>query len=237
MNPKPHRRSQRWLALLACVPVWALAAGSATFDSGGGDTSRMHWQDAQTVRMDMADGDGHMVLRQGKLYMVSAQAGSGIPPVLEIGSMMQGFAQAFDAGNGDPNVAEALSSRVQSVQKTGKTETVAGIRGEVHNIVFVDSQGKTDQVQAVLTSDGQVVEMTEAYLAFTGAMIGSERVADFSQAMPKGQRGLLRLGDDLRVQAISGQSPDAKLFELPAAPVSMGDMMKGLMQQMPRPQQ
>lgn len=234
MNLKPHRRSRLWLALWACAPAWALAAGSATLDSGGGDTSRLHWQDAQTVRMDMADGEGHMVLRQGKLYMVNPQAGSGMPPVLEIGAMMQGFAQAFDAGDGDQAVAQALSSRVQSVKQTGQTETVAGIQGEVHEVVFVDSQGKTDQVQAVFTSDAQVVEMTAAYLAFTGAMIGPERVADFSQAMPKGQRGLLRLGDDLRVQSISGQGPDAGLFELPAAPVSMGDMMKGLVQQIPQ---
>lgn len=233
MNPKPQRLSRLWLVLAACAPVWALAAGSATFDSGGGDTSHLRWQDAQTVRMDMADGEGHMVLRQGKLYMVNPQAAkSGMPPVMEIGAMMQGFAQAFDAGNGDQAVAQALSSRVQSVKKTGKTETVAGIQGEVYDLVFTDRQGKTDRVQAVFTSDAQAVEMTEAYLAFTGALIGPERVADFSQAMPKGQRGLLRLGDDMRVQTISRQGPGAELFELPAAPVNMNEMMKGVMQQM-----
>lgn len=232
---KQRNRQKRALALALALlaPLPLLAAGSATL-ANGSEVNTLAWQDAQTVRMDLSTEDGYMLLRDGKVYMVNPQATGGMPPVMEVGSMMQGMVEAFAD---DDSAASPLSHRIESIRSTGKKETVAGITGEVHDVVFTDDQGKTDSTQMVLTGDPLAVEMTEAYVALTGAMLGPERMAEFRDALPKARRGLLRVGDDLVVQAIGKEAPEAEAFELPAEPMNMGDMMKELMKQMQQPSQ
>lgn len=218
------------LAALALTPLPLLAAGSATIKSGA-EISEISWLDTQTVRMDLAAEGGYMVLREGKIYMVYTDPEGGMPPVMEVGDMMQGLVEALANDDDMNDSASPLSQRTASVEKTGKTETVAGIKGDVYDVAFVDGKGETSHQTVVLTSDALVTEMTTAYFAVSGAMMGSERVAEFTDALPRKQRGLLRMGDDMVLQAISKEAPTANAFELPAEPVNFGDMMKGLMEQ------
>ena len=215
------------LALTVLTPLPLLAAGSATIKNGD-DVSRMSWQDPQTVRTDTATEDAYMVLRDGKTYLVSTQIDSGMPPVMEVGDMVQGLADALDE-DGALTSPSARTPRIESVRKTGRTETVAGIQGDVYDVTLVDDQGETSHQSMVLTSDALATEMTAAYFAISGSIVGTERVAEFTDALPARQRGLLRLGDDIVVQAISSAAPAADTFELPAEPVNFGDLMKELM--------
>lgn len=230
-NPK-NRRLSLVLALATFVPLPLLAAGTATIDNGE-EVNNLYWQDAQTVRMDMSAESSYMLLRDGKTYIVDPDADASMPPVMEVGAMMRGMVDAFAD---DEEAASPLLNRIESVKKTGKTETIAGIKGDVYEAVSRDRKGQAENTQLVLTSDPLVVEMTEAYLAYSASMLGPERIAEIRNALPKGKRGLLRAGDDMVVQAVSKDKPAADMFELPAEPVNFGDMMKHLMEQAQQPQ-
>lgn len=220
-----HRLSALPFALALLAPLPLLAAGTATLDNGN-ESNEFVWQDTQTARINLPAEDGYMVLREGKLYMVNTNAGSGMPPVVEIGDMMQGMVEAF------ADDASPLSQKVDSLTKTGQTETIAGIKGDLYDVVLVNDQGETRSDQLVLTGDALAVEMTAAYLAVSEALVGAKRVDAFREALPKGQRGLLRLGDDMSVQSLSKDQPATDAFDLPAEPVDFANMMQQMMEQM-----
>ncbi|TEA79326.1 hypothetical protein [Allopusillimonas ginsengisoli] len=217
------------LLTIALGPLCAWAAGTATITTDG-ESNTMSWLNSNTIRFDMPSTDGsYMIARDGKAYMVSTEAAGGMPPVMEIGGMMQGFGEMANSEEGGK--ASPLAMRITSIEATGKKETVAGLDGDVYELTSTDNKGKSQTVQAVFTSDPLAVEMTAAYLALSEAMVGAERVAEFKNALPKDKRGLLRMGDDMVVQSIADTPPAPAAFELPAKPVNMGDMMKQLMKQ------
>lgn len=227
-----HRPFTRYAALLtlALSPLYACAAGTATIETDG-ESSTIAWLNNSTIRVDMPFAyGGYMVARDGKIYMVSTNSTGGMPPVMEIGGMMQGFAAMGNKAGGDS--AGPLAKDVTSIKATGKKETVAGIDGEVYELTTTDQQGHSQTLQAVFTDDPLVVEMTAAYLAFSEAMVGPKVIADFKSALPKSKRGLLRVGDEMVLQSIAADPPSASVFELPAKPMNIGDMMKDLMKQL-----
>lgn len=217
-------------ALLALAPLPLLAAGTATLNTGSGNVD-LSWHDAQTLRMHTAQSPGYMLLREGKIYMVNPE-GSGMPPVLELSSMMQGLMQG-DGQQNDP-LSTALSTRVESVKPMGRKETVAGMAGEVYALTTTDDSGQSKTQEAVLSGNALAVEMTQAFMNLHAAMVGEEKPQQFLEALPGGQRGVLRVGQDMVVHALSGDAPAAADFDLPAAPMDMGSMMQQMMKQMQR---
>lgn len=227
-----HRSLTMHAAMLAIAlsPVFAWAAGTATIETEG-ERNTITWLNSNTIRVDMpTTDDGYMLARDGKVYVVSPDATEGMPSVMEIGDMMQGFAEMGNIAEDDN--AGPLAVRITSVKATGKKESVAGIDGDVYEVTTTDKQGKTETMQAVFTDDPLTIEMTAAYLAITEAMVGAEMMADFVNALPKNKGGVLRMGDTMTVQSIAANAPPASAFELPAKPVNMGDMMKELMKQL-----
>lgn len=216
--------------LMTLTPLSVWAAGTATIQTGS-DDSTMAWLDSNTVRFNppMAQGS-YMIAREGKIYMVNPAA-SGMPQVMEMGDMMQGFAKMGQAQN--PSI---LDTRIQSVKATGKTETIAGMKGEVYQVTTVDGKGQTKTAEAVFTNNPLAVEMTAAFLSFSASMAGKDNVAKFKDALPKGKHGLLRMGSDMVVKSISKDALAASEFELPGKPVNMGNLMKGLMEQIQKHQ-
>src|SRR5690606_5864175 len=93
-EPTMKHRSLAMRAALVTItlsPLCAWAAGTATITTGG-ESNTMAWLNSNTIRFDMPSTDGsYMISRDGKVYMVSPEAAGGMPPVMEIGGMMQGF--------------------------------------------------------------------------------------------------------------------------------------------------
>lgn len=215
--------------MIALSPLGARAAGTATIETGG-QSNTMVWLNLNTIRFDIPSADdSYIVARDGKIYMVNTAAGGDMPHVMEIGGMMQGLAQMGSSPQSDKT--SPLAMRITSIKATGKEETVAGIEGEVYELTTTDNKGKSRATQAVFTDDPLVVEMTAAYLAFTEALMGAEAMTEFKTALPKGKSGLLRAGNDMVVQSIDADRPAANMFELPAEPVNISDMIKQLSQQ------
>lgn len=218
------------LAFMAamCLPLPLLAAGSATLQSED-ETLEMAWLDAQTVRIDfdLEGQDGYLIVRDGKTYMVNPDAPAGMPAVMEISGMLEAL---MDSSDDDELFSTMMSSEVKSIQKTGDKETIAGIDGEVYELTMEDGDGETETVQTVFTSDPLVMEMTDAFFAFSAGTVGAAVTDKYKQALPAKQYGLLRVDDNIKLKSIRADTLDAAAFELPSAPVDMSSMMKQLLE-------
>lgn len=206
-----------WLLLLIflATPLAALAGGTATVQSGASSTDKLSvkWRDTANMRLQQAGKTQYFLMRDGKGYVVMSRDGK--PRVFDVSSMgpmiraMSKDKPGFVSGSFEP---------------TGKSETVAGIRGHVYHATWTDAQGKHEG-EAVLTSDPRVVEMTRGYLALVDSIgAGDDAASHFN--LPASESGLLRLGDQFRVLSISGDTPPAEDFKLPAKPMSLMDMIK-----------
>lgn len=212
------------LAVLALTPLAALAAGSATINFSG-ETGQIHWQDANTVRMDMED-EGHLLLKNQRLYAINTAA-DDMPPVMDMTDMKEMITGLVE---GEHDALSDLTAKIKSVRKTGANRTLAGIRGEVYEITVVTGHGETETHEAVLTSDPIVTELTEAYFGVMGTFTGVEHLDKLKAALPAGKQGILQLSDSFEVQSLERTAP-AGAFELPAEPVSFGGMMQDMMKE------
>lgn len=222
-----------FILLLPCV---ALAGGKATLISknepmqvggksigGGSSTMTLTWQDASTMRMDMDEkGDAAIIKRDGKTYSISRS--NGETQVMDMSAMMK----MMQAMGGEAAQTQNPFGGINSIKATGKTETVAGIKGRVYHMTWTNPGGSRESGDAVLTDDPLVVEMTRAYLGSMSGMTDADTAANWEDALPGKDRGLLRMGDQMRVDSISRADPPASTFELPAKPVDMKKLMRGM---------
>lgn len=218
---------RRILLLLAAVPTVAFAGGTATLQTGaeGGRHSVMMniaWQNEQTFRMQAEGQPAYFIVRDGKAYSVSMH--NGQPMVMDMGAMMS---MMRGQGGGPAGANRPTIPEPGSFEATGKTETVAGVKGRVYRVQWTDEDGRRRTQDVVLTDDPVVVEMTRAYFGAIGSMFGGDDPQRFADAMPGDDTGMLRAGDDFRVTAISGENPPDSRFELPAPPMDLQQMMGG----------
>lgn len=226
------------LALMIAPPT--IAGGTAVIESSTETpaissrsaapamTSRTEvaWRDDGMLRFGSAGEPPYMVIRDGSAYSVM-QAG-GQTRVLEWSSM----ADLMPGGGQDEGATETAFGSVDAVEATGEREAVAGVEGEVHRLTTTGRNGETVTQEWVLISDPLVTELTGAYWEALSAMSGAETtdtaLGQMQAALPEDRRGLLRAGDGFRLVSISTDDPAPELFELPAEPMSIQDMMQGI---------
>ncbi|MFA5522291.1 MAG: hypothetical protein WCY98_10245 [Castellaniella sp.] len=218
------------VVLSALLPLAAVAAGQATFDADS-DRVVLFWDDSGKLRIDLPDEDeGYMIARDGKMYMVMEDDGETM--VMEVGGMIAMAADFMDGGD-----VSLLDVSLSGLKPTGARETHAGIEGRVYTGTITESKGKQRAVELVLADHPLANELTDTYLRLLETLFGAERARTVSAALPAKERGVLRVDDEMRLASISGNTPAAELFELPAAPSSLADMFKGLAEQMQQLQQ
>ncbi|MCK5769843.1 hypothetical protein [Algiphilus sp.] len=194
---------------LAAAP--ALAGGSATIASEGNSMTMEYRGDM--VRMGApGEADGYTIIRDERMYTVTGGT------VIDATSMMKAFASAAT-----PQPSETVA-RFHGLESTGRSETVAGISGEVYMLDFTDSDGRRQQKEVVLSSDARVRDLQSAFMNMTRTMakatdIDMQGADDYADAL--GNRGVLRMGNEMRVTEISGSAPSAARFELPSEPQRM----------------
>lgn len=203
-------------ALLASASV--AQAGTATImGQGSSRPSTLEYRGADKLRM-ATDAQGYLLNRDGKLYMV--QGSQGKETVIDAGNMLGKFGASTPKG---PN-----PSKIISLKKTGQSEKVAGIKGEVWSMRFVDSDGKQQDTDLVLSKDARVRELRDAMHGFTLALLGNDAngVAAAERMITELKqrgRGILRFGSDMTVTEITGTKVAKSRFELPAEPMAMPD--------------
>lgn len=209
------------LSLAACAIPGLATAGTAVIEGGSGtDTSRMALEYRPgLLRMQPQSGeDGTAIVRDGKIYSIAGGM------VIEISAVMGQLGQAMMQGTG---TGPDKVGRFISLKNTGRTETVAGIKGEIHDIQYEDEDGQLVTEQMVLTRDKRAREMREALemMATTlrTALQHPETAEEKKLAAAFSSYGMLRYGNDFRVISLTDDTPAASRFELPAAPTQLPD--------------
>ncbi|MDN5844039.1 MAG: hypothetical protein L0H54_11420 [Alcaligenaceae bacterium] len=212
---------------MASLPMLASAAGTATIEgkSMSDGPITIMWQDDGALRInpDPNAPENYMIVRDGKVYNVSR--GDGKPMVMEVGGMLKAFgAMAADSQKGE----QAIPAGIESVEATGKSETVAGIEGHVYKVTTVNADGTKKTGEVVLSSDPRATEMTEMYMTTMLSIFAQSDPQAILDALPDDERGMLRYDQDYYLTSISGDAPAADQFKLPAKPTNLADMLKNL---------
>jgi len=126
-------------------------------------------------------------------------------------------------------------AEVKSLKDTGKTETIAGIQGNLYTLEYLDHEGNAKTTDAVLSKDSKAREFTKTMYAIAttlrdemGTGEAQNKVAGtgalWKQIDEQGL-GLLRFGQGLTVSKLDDSTPDKSRFELPAAVTPINSMM------------
>lgn len=203
-------------ALLSLVISPLTWAGQAEVVNTGGAVSQLEYRGEDFLRIS-DKSNGYMLHRQGKLFVVSGEPGN--ETVMDASSMMRMAGGSMQKGLS--NVGQ-----IQSLKKTARSETVAGIRGEVWTLVQTDSKGRTKTTELVMSADKRVREFRDAMFAFSRTMLVSsgKDSADADEMiaeLKKRGRGVLRFGDEMTVRSIDGNKVAMERFDLPAEPMAM----------------
>lgn len=187
----------------------------------GSATQTIYYADKQHIRLDMGSAGQRKVsmMKLGdKVYSIT---GKVVQDLSQLSEMMASM-----------GMAKKKSHEAQAPIKfedTGKTETIAGIRGKVYR--FVDN-GKRHEVVLGQNRDLQdaALGMVEITKAATGMMPFGPSSRIQQDASIKSM-ALLRLDDRVRLQSINTRTVPAATFKLPSKPQEMGGMggfMKGI---------
>jgi hypothetical protein len=149
--------------------------------------------------------------------------------------MMKNFANVAPQA-----VQTDIRGRVIKFESTGKSETVAGIKGEVYEVQFEDENGEVQSGDMVLSSDPRAREFRDALFLMMGVatQLASPEAAEATDEMQKRLRdknlGVLRYGEDFTVSSIDSKAVDDARFALPAEPLNLdglGAMLGGMTSQ------
>lgn len=217
-------------AILA-FPLAAFAGGKAVIEAkGAGMPGRPHptasrmtvsWRDANTARIQEAGQKDYLLLRNGKAYSVNYEAGHA-----RVMDMRQVFGFMHRGGQ-----KKNSAGKIDKVTRTGRSQTVAGIRGDVYRVTAEGANGKPKTQEWVLTDNPTVVAVTTAYMNAVKGMFPAGHNSDFVRRWQRGlahaEKGILKAGDSYRIVSVSDTAPPASRFALPAKPMNMQQMMGG----------
>lgn len=198
------------LVIGLCVSVMAQADAYGVFEMPGQTRTEVYYQDDDHIRIN-AGQDGYMLVSGDKMYSVMTQGGKKVAmDMSEMGKAMSQFSQGNRSGDS--------SSEDVEIRSTGKTETVAGFEGHVHEVSI---DGRT--LEVVLSDNTRVVAATQGFLKAmvrAGQMLDPEDSGSTRKMLKDldetGYGGILRQKGGLTlVKAEEVDKPDS-FYELPS---------------------
>lgn len=195
-----------------------------------GDGEIFHAQFSDTkMRVPSPEENGWVLFDQGRIYAVATDGDT--PRVIDLTAMagMTGGVQGLQMFSGVDMSGDNISFK-----DLKRTETIAGIEGHVYQVTVVEDDGSKSQTEAVFT-DSKVVKSAFDHLmkALSAVDNATEQTWQKLGKDQLGNRtGMLRYGNQWQIESIDDKAVDAKLFELPAKPMSMQDMMREAMKGM-----
>jgi len=189
----------------------------------GNGTQTIKYRDKQHVRVDMNNGINKIsMLKLGnKVYAIT-------------GKVVQDMSQltALMASMGKGNKRSHKKPSPIKYKNTGKTETIAGIKGKVYRFI---EKGKQHEIVLGRNNDLQnavlgVIEITKV----GSSMMPDDGMKQMQHDASLKNMAMLRLDNVVRLQSIKTTSIPDLSFKLPSEPQQMGgigSMMKGLLGQ------
>ena len=177
--------------------------------------TKMSFEFGDDITRWNAGEDNYFLVSEDEQYIVSRTEEGW--QVLEIGSMTKALI-SFASGYAEQMTG---STEAGELEPTGRTERVAGIKGEVYR--YYDEEEKTE-VEVVLTKNRDVVEANRAMMETLAALFGEDEVRAQSEEAFWGKGLLLSRSEDseFRLASVSGKAVPKSRFELPAEPTKLG---------------
>lgn len=186
--------------------------------AGQDEQQTIQYKDDKHIKISMGP-DGAMMIIGDKSYMVSTEDGkTTVMDMDEMRAMLGGM------GGGMKQRAQTAKNELDmKVIKKGKKRTISGIKGQVWTIQF-NEDGKSEQVDVVVTDDKRVVKAMSAYGKAISRMAMSEEESDdeFLSMMQIAPGHVMIAsaededGNKFELQSFSEKSIAASTFVLPA---------------------
>ncbi len=217
---------------LTCTGLWHTAAQAdiAEVVTENGDVMSFEYEGDMLRINTTSQGEGYMLMRDNKMYVVSIQDGQ--PMVFDLGSTMKMFGAMAESAM--PQTAE---SKVISLKATGRNETLGGMQGEVYELHFIDTEGREQRGEMVLSKDPRALGFRDAIQTMALSMAKTLDNGTLKDEMDAGRdmqsrlealdMGVLRYGKDMQIRSIEDTTIASSRFALPAEPTDLGAMMQG----------
>jgi hypothetical protein len=197
----------------------SLLAGAADVRSSDGGSMKFEYAGTDKLRINMADGANYMVVKENQIYVVADNEGQ-----IMVFNMNQ--AMSMFGGMASSATPQTVEGKLLSLKATGRSETVAGIKGEVYMARFIDHEGEERTTDMVLARDPRAVDLQRAMFGMVTSMAKSsgketKGADEMQQKLMDMNMGVLRYGEDMWVTTISDRKIDDARFVLPAEPTDM----------------
>lgn len=216
MNNFPNHRIASVATTLALL-AFPVQGDIAEVINNDGQRMIFEYQGDQ-LRVNMDQQDSYMIQQGERVYMVSESNGETM--VIDLKQTLSMFGNMAEAA-----IPDMAAVRVESLQPTGRRETVAGIDGEVYLLQYTNEEGKPAEAEMVLSSDPRAMGFRDAVhqwatsLSSMLAMQGTHN--DLHSQLDTIELGVLRYGDDMRVTSIRKTRVPGERFVLPAEPTDL----------------
>lgn len=207
-------------ALLVLFAFFAMASIAwadtvITYDMKGQDPLIISYRDDNHIRMDTGQ-DSYTLVTGGKVYAVSRDNGKWTAVDMEqVGRL--GKSLGFNTAQQERDASGDVTFR-----KTGRTETIAGYKGDVYAVEVRDPKGGKDQHEVVFGRHRELEVVNRAWKAF-GSHMGSATQMKNLQAWNYQTTGgrqqdlgaALRYEDQMTLHSVDKQSLPSSHYELP----------------------
>ncbi len=231
-----------WLILFTST-AFAAEDITATYVYKNGDKVTLVTRDAQHIRMDVSP-ENYMLLQKGKVYSVSKEDDGQwmVMDMSQMKAMTSGGLAGLMTGGKSPMAPQEKEYTVK-YEKTGKKEQIAGYSGVVYIVKTMEGGKMVSQDEAVLCNHDDLKKVNDAWVAVAvgmGSIMGGKTAGSLEKATKEanaaGYGGMLRYGDEMKLESLKKQSLDSAAYQIPpnAQMVNLGAMpgMPGMPQGM-----
>jgi hypothetical protein len=186
----------------------------------------VEYRDPQSVRLNF-NGGASVLINQGRPYLLQETAQGW--RVLDIDQIKQQMDMALSAM---PIQLPRLSARspkltqpIVEMKDAGRSEVVAGIKGQVYEVKLTYPDGRVTKDEAVLANDPRLASLQDALTKIAKANV--QNIPGGHIPIPEAVehvqgKGILRYGSQMRLEKLNDAAIDSNRFELPAPPTTLG---------------
>ncbi len=202
----------------------------ATWSMKDGPLMTIELQDQDNFRMNMGEGS-YILMSQGKGYMVSNEKGEWVATSMEDMKKMMEMSGIRDliSQMGKKHVQD---NRPPRFEKTGRVETIAGIKGQVYLVSMDKTMGKPETVEMVFGEDPRLIRLHQAQVRWAessgimserGGPSYSELIKKYARNGPGGT--MLRYADVMKLESVREAKLANSRFNVPRVKeMDMGPM-------------
>ncbi len=215
---------------------------AATYVYKNGDKATLVTRDNKHVRMNVSP-DNYMLLQKNKVYAVSKEDDGKwmVMDMSQMKAMASGGIAGLMAGAKTPLPPQNKEYTVK-YEKTGKKEQIAGYEGVVYNAKTMEGGKIVSQNEIVLCNHDDLKKVNDAWAAIAMGMsdiMGDKTAGSLEKAAKEanaaGYGGMLRYGDEMKLESLKKQSLDNSTYQIPpGAEVMNIGAMPGMPPGMPK---